>query len=128
MYTHAQPWAHAHTLFIVKQNWGHGGLHMEATTSQQSAAYRDALIAKQRTITLLDAALRNISSVAVDVILAVVLLFIEFELIDSGRDGWKYHVKGARALIERLCGRDVSKKADMSAMRSFSPPKASSAD
>lgn len=57
-------------------------------------------------------------SMDVDVTLAVVLLFIEFELIDSGRDNWRYHVDGARTMIETLCQPKISAQTTMSPLRS----------
>ena len=85
---------------------------------QQPESYNDALAAKQRALHLLKSALTSIASVDIDVILAVVLLFIEFELIDSGRDNWRYHLNGARTIIERLCGSNISTQIAMSPLRS----------
>jgi hypothetical protein len=38
-----------------------------------------------------------------DVILAVMVLFVELELLDSGRNNWKHHIEGARTIIADLC-------------------------
>lgn len=78
-----------------------------STTLRRPEAYLDALVAKQRALSLLQSALVGTSSPHTDVVLAVVLLFIEYELIDSGRDDWRYHINGARTIIEKLCGSDV---------------------
>jgi hypothetical protein len=75
-----------------------------SSSVQQRDSYNHALTAKQRALQLLKSALANITAVDVDVTLAVILLFIEFELIDSGRDNWRYHINGARSIIESLCG------------------------
>lgn len=56
--------------------------------------------------------------VTIDITLAVVLLFIEFELIDSGRDNWRYRINGARTIIETLCRSHVSTQTAMSPLRS----------
>ncbi|MCJ1458314.1 hypothetical protein MMC28_008685 [Mycoblastus sanguinarius] len=85
---------------------------------QQLESYNDALAAKQRALYLLKSALNSIASVDIDVTLAVVLLFIEFELIDSGRDNWRYHINGARTIIETLCGSNISTQTAMSPLRS----------
>ena len=86
---------------------------------QQPVYYNDALAAKQRALYLLRSALTNLATVDIDVILAVVLLFVEFELIDSGRDNWRYHINGARAIIEALCGSNISLQIVESPLRSF---------
>ncbi|KAH7274753.1 fungal-specific transcription factor domain-containing protein [Fusarium solani] len=64
--------------------------------------FHDALRAKQQALCLLKSALEDMASADVDVILAVVLLLIGFELIDSGRGSWIFHINGARMIIEKL--------------------------
>lgn len=91
---------------------------LSSSAVQRPESYHDALVAKQRALYLLKSALTSIASVDIDVTLAVVLLFIEFELIDSGRDNWRYHIDGARAVIERLCGTHMSTRTAMSPLRS----------
>ena len=86
---------------------------------QQPEFYNDALAAKQRALYLLRCALTSIAAIDIDVILAVVLLFVEFELIDSGRDNWRYHINGARTIIEALCGSNISLQTAESPLRSF---------
>lgn len=86
---------------------------------QQPEFYHDALAAKQRALYLLKSALTSIASIDMDVTLAVVLLFIEFELIDSGRDNWRYHINGVRIIIEALCGPKVSLQTTKSPLRNF---------
>lgn len=85
---------------------------------QQPESFNDALAAKQRALYLLKSALTSIAAVDIDVTLAVVLLFIEFELIDSGRDDWRYHINGAGMIIETLCGSNISTQTAMSPLRS----------
>jgi hypothetical protein len=89
-----------------------------SSVKQLPDSYNDALAAKQKALYLLQSALTSIASVDVDVTLAVVLLFIEFELIDSGRDNWRYHINGARTIIETLCGSNITTQTDMSPLRS----------
>ena len=84
---------------------------------QPPRCYYDALVAKQQAIHLLRSALTSLVTTEIDVILAVVLLFIEYELIDTGRDIWRYHINGARTIIERLCGSEFWTQADMSPLR-----------
>ncbi|KAJ9621810.1 hypothetical protein H2204_011726 [Knufia peltigerae] len=81
-------------------------------------SYHDALAAKQQALSLLQSGIVSVSSADVDVTLAVVLLFIELELIDSGRDHWKYHIKGARTMIETLIGTNaLTRQTAMSPLR-----------
>lgn len=87
-------------------------------STQHYQAYNDALVAKQRALHLLKTNLSSIASVDVDVTLAVVLLFIEFELIDSGRNAWRHHVNGARTMIETVCRPKILSQTTMSPLRS----------
>ncbi|PVH81605.1 hypothetical protein DL98DRAFT_416313 [Cadophora sp. DSE1049] len=88
------------------------------TFTQQSRAYKDSLAAEQRALGLLMSALSDEAALNVDVALAVILLLIECELIDSGRNTWRYHVVGARSLIEKLCQQGISKGGVGSSFRS----------
>ena len=67
-----------------------------------SSERRDALTSKQIALRLLRQALKDMQSIDMDIILASMLLFIEFELIDSGKDDWRLHMNGARSLIDSL--------------------------
>lgn len=79
----------------------------------------DALLAKQRALGLLRSTLDHIKPANVDVILATVLLFIEYELLYSGRDGWFCHLQGAKAIIEEYCTPQLLWETQMSPLRSF---------
>ncbi|KAG4434436.1 hypothetical protein IFR05_010076 [Cadophora sp. M221] len=84
---------------------------------QQFRAYKDSLLAKQRSLHLLRSALSDIAAADIDVTLAVVLLLIECELIDSGRNNWRFHVSGARTIMKRLCLSGLSNKTPLSPLR-----------
>lgn len=62
----------------------------------------DALMAKQQALGMLQSALEDVATVNVDLILAVVLLLISCELIDSGQGNWMFHINGARVIIGKL--------------------------
>jgi hypothetical protein len=53
-----------------------------------------------------------------DVILAVMILFVELELLDSGRGNWKHHIEGARTIIAGLCKPQLLEKLSTSPLRS----------
>ena len=95
-----------------------GSTSLGSSTTQRPKSYRDALSAKQRALRLLNSALNDMASADIDVTLAAVLLFIEFELIDSGKDNWRSHINGARTLIDMLGGSDESTHTTMSPLRS----------
>ncbi|KIW01108.1 uncharacterized protein PV09_07396 [Verruconis gallopava] len=65
-------------------------------------AYRDALVAKQKALCLLSEALADFNSISSDIILAAIMLFIKFELLDYGANAWKFHTDGARQLLAYL--------------------------
>jgi hypothetical protein len=68
-----------------------------------SGPYLDALSAKNRALNMLRAALTDKTPLDSDVILAVTVLFVELELLESGKDNWRYHIEGARTIIAGLC-------------------------
>lgn len=84
---------------------------------KQTESYSSALAAKQKALVLLRSALSNPTSMDVDVILAAVLLFIELELLDSGRDNWRHHINGARTIIEKFCHPSMLTPASMTPLR-----------
>ncbi|KAK9235252.1 fungal-specific transcription factor domain-containing protein [Lipomyces kononenkoae] len=81
--------------------------------------FHDALRAKQQALCLLKSALEDMASADVDVILAVVLLLIGFELIDSGRGSWIFHINGARIIIEKLIASAPATETALSPLRSW---------
>jgi len=56
-------------------------------------------MAKQNALQLLSYSLADMRSTNFDIILASILLFINFELIESGKDSGRIHVEGAKSLI-----------------------------
>ncbi|KAI8722962.1 hypothetical protein NCS52_00150800 [Fusarium sp. LHS14.1] len=82
-------------------------------------AFHDALRAKQQALCLLKSALEDMASANVDVILAVVLLLVGFELIDSGRGSWIFHINGARSIIEKLLASGPETENPLSPLRSW---------
>ncbi|GJN76991.1 hypothetical protein PLIIFM63780_000479 [Purpureocillium lilacinum] len=65
-------------------------------------AYRDALVAKHKALSLMRDAVRDVDSTGGDVILAAALFFINVELIESGKHGWKAHLEGAGRIMSLL--------------------------
>lgn len=66
------------------------------------SSYADALLAKQQALSLMAKSVASLTPANVDYILATILMFINYDLIESGRDQWRVHVEGARKIIERL--------------------------
>lgn len=85
----------------------------------QIKARQDALVAKYKALYFLQAVLTSKISLDIDVTLAVVTLFIEFELLESARDNWAHHINGARTIIKRTCGIELSMQMHMTPLRSF---------
>ncbi|KAF9880574.1 hypothetical protein CkaCkLH20_01616 [Colletotrichum karsti] len=68
-------------------------------------ALTDALVAKHKALRLLSSAIQdmgNSGGVGGDVVLAAVLFFVNVELIESGRNGWKPHLEGAGRIMAFL--------------------------
>lgn len=66
------------------------------------SSYCDALAAKQQALLMLSKNIPIVNEYNLDIPLATILLFIHYALIESGKDGWKVHMEGARKLIEML--------------------------
>ncbi|TWU72985.1 hypothetical protein ED733_004354 [Metarhizium rileyi] len=65
-------------------------------------ALQDALVAKSKALTLMRGAVEDISTTGGDVVLAAALFFINVELIESGKHGWKAHLEGAGRIMSLL--------------------------
>ncbi|EFY87307.1 acriflavine sensitivity control protein acr-2 [Metarhizium acridum CQMa 102] len=65
-------------------------------------ALQDALVAKSKALTLMRGAVENINTTRGDVVLAAALFFINVELIESGKHGWKAHLEGAGRIMSLL--------------------------
>jgi hypothetical protein len=81
---------------------GKGLLTRDARQGRYSEAYKDALAAKHRALRQLFEALTNKDLMSSDFVLACIMLFIKFELLDSGTNDWKLHAQGARQLMVYL--------------------------
>ena len=76
---------------------------MSPTSSEASRrALRDALIAKNQALRLMHQEIQTINSSRADVALAAAWLFINVELIESGKHGWRAHLEGAGRLVSLL--------------------------
>lgn len=65
-------------------------------------ALKDALVSKAKALSLMRGAVENISTTGGDVVLAAALFFINVELIESGKHGWKAHLEGAGRIMSLL--------------------------
>lgn len=79
-------------------------------------SYRDALIAKSSALSLLAKSIATVDHSNIDLILATIILFINYDLIESGKDKWKVHMEGARKLIH-LLGTPAYQPHEMSKLR-----------
>ncbi|EJP68284.1 acriflavine sensitivity control protein acr-2 [Beauveria bassiana ARSEF 2860] len=68
--------------------------------SQQ--ALQHALVAKHKALLLMRDAVENIDVIGGDVALAAALFFVNVELIESGKHGWKAHLEGAGRIMSLL--------------------------
>jgi hypothetical protein len=70
--------------------------------TDRSTFYRDALVSKQNALSTLMSKIGDVSVADINIALASVLLFVQFELMDSGKDTWRAHVEGAKMLVYHL--------------------------
>lgn len=79
-------------------------------------SYRDALVAKQHALSLLAQNVATVNESNIDLILVTILLFVNYALVESGKDKWKIHMDGALRLI-RLLGEPPYLQKPMSQLR-----------
>jgi hypothetical protein len=84
---------------------------------ETSRPYLDALAAKSRALNMLRSALTDKTPMDSDIILAAMILFVELELLDSGKDNWRHHIEGARSIIADLCKPQMLQNLATSPMR-----------
>ncbi|KAM0275919.1 hypothetical protein ACHAQH_007261 [Verticillium albo-atrum] len=85
-----------------------GDMIIHRSEEASHRALMDSLVAKQKALRLLNEALQNMDNIGSDVILAAVLFFINVELIESGKHGWKAHLEGAGRIMAFLPPADPS--------------------
>lgn len=71
-------------------------------TNASQKALQDALVAKNKALILMHEALQDIEATGGDVALAAALFFINVELIESGKHGWRAHLEGAGRIMSLL--------------------------
>lgn len=81
--------------------------------------YYDALTAKQRALTMLRQLLAQKTSTHIDVTLAVIIMFVNLELMDAGAADWIHHINGGRKIIEALCKPEQLQNTTASPLRRF---------
>lgn len=81
--------------------------HLRTTDRMSRKAFLDSLVAKQRAFHLLQVALKNPDQDG-GVLLAAVLFFVNFELIDLGKDVWLHHMHYACRILSVLAQREDS--------------------
>jgi hypothetical protein len=82
------------------------------------SAYKDALVAKTQALSMLAQCVTNINNKNVDFILAAVLLFVNYDLIESESAQWKVHMEGASKLIT-LLAKPAFRPHEMSKLRTY---------
>ncbi|KAF2818678.1 hypothetical protein CC86DRAFT_308860 [Ophiobolus disseminans] len=80
------------------------------------SSFRDALVAKQQALSLLAQSVATVDESNIDLILVTILLFVNYALVESGRDKWRVHMDGALRLI-RLLGEPPYLQNPMSRLR-----------
>lgn len=68
----------------------------------QVSSYKDALVAKHHALISLAGSVASVNAINIDIILVTILLFVNYALVESGRDKWKVHMDGALKLIKLL--------------------------
>ncbi|KAL6882941.1 fungal-specific transcription factor domain-containing protein [Trichoderma longibrachiatum] len=79
-----------------------GGFIPANRPAASAKALNDALVAKHTALKLMSAAIQNLHAVDGDVVLAASLFFINVELIESGKHGWRAHLEGAAKIMSSL--------------------------
>lgn len=85
---------------------------------EKSQSYTDAMTAKQRAFGFLRCLIDS-DAIDVDVTLAVIFLFVKFDLLHSGRGSWRCHIKGAEAILATLRKPYIPPATSTSTLRKF---------
>ncbi|KAJ5312092.1 fungal-specific transcription factor domain-containing protein [Penicillium antarcticum] len=95
----------ANTLHISSQINSDTGnktdLQSQITTPQPSKPFYDALLHKQEALCHIRNEFQNPNVANHDGAIAAVLMFIWLELMDSGRDSWRYHLTALRNIMQK---------------------------
>ncbi|KAK4154431.1 fungal-specific transcription factor domain-containing protein [Chaetomidium leptoderma] len=95
-----------------------GAMHLTALHGYQDQPGRpelvDALVAKDKAIGLLRAAVDRVTPATQAMVLAATVFLINLDLIDSGKGGWQVHIEAASTLMSSL--HDPAHELDQSLM------------
>lgn len=69
---------------------------------QALQAYNDALSAKDQALGMMAKAISQKGQSTFEVLLASMMLFTMFELLDCAKNDWRFHIEGAKQLIAYL--------------------------
>lgn len=79
-----------------------GGFIPANRDAASTRALNDALVSKHTALKLMSEAIQNLDTINGDVVLAASLFFINVELIESGKHGWRAHLEGAAKIMSFL--------------------------
>jgi hypothetical protein len=91
--------AHMSNLITMGLPYDDSGLVAANPSAASKRALDDALVAKHTALRLMSAAIQNLDTMNGDVVLAASLFFINVELIESGKHGWRAHLEGAAKIM-----------------------------
>ncbi|KAF2272514.1 uncharacterized protein EI97DRAFT_385719 [Westerdykella ornata] len=86
----------------IQEEEGHNNAELIWRNAPNQKFYRDALVAKQKALGSLAQFLATVSPINFDLVLAAILLFVNYDLIESGKEQWKPHLEGAQKLVSLL--------------------------
>lgn len=96
-----------------------GGQLLDSPRNKPGNMYYDALTAKQRALIMLRHVLAQKTYEDIDVTLAVIIMFINLELMDAGTTDWVHHVNGGKMIIDALCKPEQLQHTTTSPLRRF---------
>ncbi|PKK49923.1 hypothetical protein CI102_8713 [Trichoderma harzianum] len=94
--------AHMSNLIRMGLPYPDGGFIPANRDAASTRALNDALVSKHTALKLMSTAIQNLDTINADVVLAASLFFINVELIESGKHGWRAHLEGAAKIMSFL--------------------------
>lgn len=94
--------AHMSNLIRMGLPYPDGGFIPANRDAASTRALNDALVSKHTALKLMSTAIQNLDTINGDVVLAASLFFINVELIESGKHGWRAHLEGAAKIMSFL--------------------------
>ena len=89
------------------------------STELAVTSFRHALLAKQKTLNLMNQMVQRFDGSTVDLMLATIVVLVNHELLEAGKANWKVHIEGAQKIYAAMDNMAEHSKQRASPLRLF---------